>query len=81
MSDAHKRLVVALGGNAISAPGKVGTICRDHCIDNGLIMRACWDTMVFAPPLIIDRPEIEQWMVMLRKALDLTLADIRREMQ
>lgn len=26
MSDVCKRLVVALGGNAISAPGKVGTI-------------------------------------------------------
>ena len=26
MSDVRKRLVVALGGNAISAPGKIGTI-------------------------------------------------------
>ncbi len=33
-------------------PGRVGTICRDHCFNNGLIMRACWDTMVLAPPLV-----------------------------
>ncbi len=43
-------------------------------------MRACWDTMVFAPPLIIDRAEIDQWMVLARKALDLTLQDVRGEM-
>ena len=31
-------------------PGRVGTICRDHCFEASLIMRACWDTMVLAPP-------------------------------
>ena len=31
---------------------RVGLLCRDHCFRNGLIMRACWDTMVFAPPLV-----------------------------
>src|SRR5262245_51035163 len=58
---------------------RVGLLCRDHCFSNGLIMRACWDTMVFAPPLIIDRAEIDQWMVLTRKALDLTLEDVSRE--
>ena len=55
-----------------------GSICRDHCFRNGLIMRACWDTMVFAPPLIIDRAEIDEWMVLARRALDMTLEDVSR---
>jgi putrescine---pyruvate transaminase len=39
--------------------GRVGTICRDHCIENGLVMRAVRDTMVFAPPLVITEAEID----------------------
>jgi putrescine aminotransferase len=40
--------------------GRVGTICRDHCFANGLIMRACWDTMVLAPPFCISKKEIDE---------------------
>jgi putrescine aminotransferase len=60
--------------------GRVGVICRDHCIDNGLIMRACWDTMVFAPPFCIEKDEIDEWIKLARTALDLTYRDIRSEM-
>jgi putrescine aminotransferase len=57
-------------------PGRVGTICRDHCFANGLVMRAIRDTMVLAPPLIITERQIDQ---LLRKALiciDLTAKDL-----
>ena len=33
--------------------GEVGTICRDFCFENGLIMRAVRDTMIISPPLVI----------------------------
>jgi putrescine aminotransferase len=61
-------------------PGRVGTICRDHCFDNGLIMRACWDTMVLAPPLVISRKEIDEMMRLARLALDRTYAQVKSEM-
>ncbi|MFO1091503.1 MAG: aspartate aminotransferase family protein [Hyphomicrobiales bacterium] len=61
-------------------PGRVGTICRDHCIRSGVIMRACWDTIVFSPPLVIEKSEIDEWMGMAKKAFDLTLADVKHEM-
>jgi len=32
-------------------PGKVGNICRDHCIKNNLVMRAVRDGMMCSPPL------------------------------
>ena len=62
-------------------PGRVGTICRDHCLENGLIMRACWDTMVFAPPFCIEPSEIDEMVELARKSFDLTHADVLSEMQ
>ena len=59
--------------------GRVGTICRDHCFSNNLVMRACWDTMVFSPPLCITEAEVDEWAVLARKALDKTWDDVRHE--
>jgi putrescine---pyruvate transaminase len=59
--------------------GRVGTICRDHCINNGLIMRACWDTMVVSPPFVISKTEIDELIRLARSALDKTLADVKSE--
>ena len=59
--------------------GRVGTMCRDHSFRNGLIMRACWDTMVLAPPLIITRKEIDELVLRARAALDATYADVKSE--
>jgi putrescine---pyruvate transaminase len=60
--------------------GRVGTICRDHCFRNNLIMRACWDTMVLAPPFIITKKEIDDMVKLARLALDATHADVKAEM-
>ena len=40
--------------------GTVGTLCRDLCVANGLVMRAVGDTMIMSPPLIISRSEIDE---------------------
>ena len=61
--------------------GRVGTICRDRCFANGLIMRACWDTMVFAPPFCIEKGEIDEWAGLARTALDETHARIKNEVE
>ena len=60
--------------------GRVGTICRDHCFKNNLIMRACWDTMVLAPPFIITKKEIDEIVKLSRLALDATYANVKAEM-
>ena len=59
--------------------GRVGGICRNHCLANNLIMRACWDTMVFSPPLCISRAEIDAFASLTRAALDATYADVKSE--
>ena len=54
----------------------VGTICRDHCFANGLIMRAIRDTMVLAPPLVITKAEIDKLLRLARRCIDLTAKDL-----
>ncbi len=58
--------------------GKVGTICRDHCFNIGLVMRATRDTMLLSPPLIWTKANIDEFIELAKKALDLTLADVRK---
>jgi len=53
-----------------------GMVCRGHCFNNGLIMRAVGDTMIIAPPLVISRAEIDELVEKARKCLDLTLRDL-----
>jgi putrescine aminotransferase len=55
----------------------VGMRCRNHCFQNDFIMRAVRDTMVFAPPLIIDDAQIEEFVKRAALAIDLTYAEIR----
>jgi putrescine---pyruvate transaminase len=54
-----------------------GMICRGHCFNNGLIMRAVGDTMIIAPPLVINKAEIDELVTKARLCLDLTLADLQ----
>jgi putrescine aminotransferase len=56
--------------------GKVGVMARDHCIDNGVIIRAVRDSIVMAPPLIIEPKQIDELIGVLRKALDQTAKDV-----
>jgi adenosylmethionine-8-amino-7-oxononanoate aminotransferase len=42
-------------------------------------MRACWDTMVFAPPFSIEKDEIDEMARRARLALDLTYQDVKSE--
>ena len=54
---------------------EVGMRCRAHCFANGLIMRAVGDRMIIAPPLTITHAQIDELTGLIRKVLDLTLAD------
>jgi putrescine---pyruvate transaminase len=53
-------------------------VCRGHCFREGLIMRAVGDRMIVAPPLVITRPQIDEMLSLIRRCLDLTLADAHR---
>jgi len=52
--------------------GRVGGICRDICFANDLVMRAVRDAMVFSPPLIISKDEIDEFVRRTKHCIDLT---------
>jgi putrescine aminotransferase len=57
--------------------GDVGLICRDHCFSNGLVMRAVRDTMIIAPPLVMERAQIDELIEKAWRCLDLTARDLK----
>lgn len=56
---------------------QVGPYCADRAESHGVILRAIGDTISFCPPLIIDKPEIEELIRRFRSALDDTLAMVQ----
>jgi putrescine aminotransferase len=56
--------------------GDVGSLCKDHCTDNDLVMRAVGDSMILSPPLIISKTEIDELVEKAGRALDLTARDL-----
>ena len=60
-----------------SASGATGVICRGHCFNSGVVMRAVGETMFLCPPLVISDSEIDELFALVKRALDLTLRDVR----
>jgi putrescine aminotransferase len=56
----------------------VGMICRGHCFNNGLIMRAVGDRMIIAPPLVMTTAEIDTMIDLIKRVLDLTQQDLKK---
>ncbi|HEV7912782.1 MAG TPA: aminotransferase, partial [Albitalea sp.] len=65
-------------GEAFDASLEVGMVCRGHCFGNGLIMRAVGDRMIVAPPLVMTLAQVDEMAALIRKCLDLTLADVKQ---
>ena len=51
---------------------KSGGICREFCVENGLIMRAVGDSMIISPPFVSSYLEIDLLIARARKSLDQT---------
>ncbi|NSY16704.1 aspartate aminotransferase family protein [Neorhizobium sp. AL 9.2.2] len=48
----------------------IGSLVRNHCLENGLIMRATADRMLASPAFTITRGEVDEMVGTLSKALD-----------
>jgi putrescine aminotransferase len=55
-----------------------GTVCRDYCVNNGVVMRAVGDTMIVSPPLIVENSHIDELVEKAWKCLDLTAESMRK---
>ena len=58
---------------------QVGMLCRAHCFEQGIIMRAVGDRMIIAPPLIITESQIDEMVELITRCLDLTLAELQQK--
>ncbi len=66
------------GLTPFAADAPIGMVCRQHCFANGLVMRAVGPRMIIAPPLVITAEQVDEMMALIRRCLDLTLDDARR---
>lgn len=66
-------------GAAFPSELAVGMMCRAHCFREGLIMRAVGDRMIIAPPLSMTRTQIDEMVALIRRCLDLTLAELKQK--
>ena len=57
---------------------KVGSLCRDISIKNGLVMRAVGDSMIIAPPLVINHEQIDELVDKARTTLDETQEAVQK---
>jgi putrescine aminotransferase len=57
--------------------GRVGMLCRDMALKNGLILRATYDSMLLSPPLIISREQVDELFEKAWKSLNDTAAALR----
>ena len=56
--------------------GSAGTVCRDLCVENGLVMRAVGDRMILSPPLIITREQIDELVEKVALSFDMTAREL-----
>jgi len=54
----------------------VGTLARNYCFKDGLIMRAIRDTMVLSPPLVIGKSEVDEIIDKAKSCIDRTAKDL-----
>ena len=55
-----------------------GALCRDISIKNGLVMRAVGDSMIIAPPLVINHEQIDELVDKARTSLDETQEAVQK---
>ncbi|WP_306026960.1 aspartate aminotransferase family protein [Stappia sp. MMSF_3263] len=59
--------------------GEAGTLCRDLCFDNGLVMRAVRDSMIISPPLVLSHEEADDMIERIVRTLDQTHAALKKD--
>ena len=52
--------------------GDAGVLCRNFALERGLVLRATQDTMLFSPPLVISKTEIDEMIALTLASLDQT---------
>ena len=57
----------------------IGKMVDKHCQRLGLLVRPFINICIMSPPLIITKSQIDDSVLVLRKGIELTLADLREQ--
>lgn len=57
--------------------GEIGLMCRDIFFQHGLIMRACGDHIVSAPPLVINKAQIDEMLAIAEQCMEIFEAKLK----
>ena len=61
-------------GKSFEKADVTGVRCREHCLDNGLVMRAVDDAMILSPPLVISKSGIDELCEKALRSIEQTFA-------
>ncbi|SMF13707.1 Adenosylmethionine-8-amino-7-oxononanoate aminotransferase [Tistlia consotensis] len=65
--------------NPLALDKEVGGRIDAHCQELGLVVRPIYNMCVMSPPLIIEKPEIDRLVEILRQGIERTQDDLERE--
>lgn len=65
--------------NPLALDKEVGGRIDAHCQELGLVVRPIYNMCVMSPPLIIQKPEIDRLVEILRRGIEMTQDDLERE--
>ncbi len=60
-------------------PGTIGTICRDRCFANNLVMRHVGDRMIISPPLVLTRDDVDTLIERATRSIDEAYEQVKRK--
>ncbi|MCP4332190.1 MAG: aminotransferase [Gammaproteobacteria bacterium] len=64
------------GGDDLAMDYEIGNLIDKHCQELGLIVRPIINMCVMSPPLTITREQIDEMVAILRKGIELAMAEI-----
>jgi len=70
------QLVKDKSSRALYEDVDAASLCRDHCFQNNLIMRAVDQSMIISPPLTISKAEVDELLDKAKTCLDATARDL-----
>lgn len=62
-----------------SPKGTIGSMCRDRCFANKLVMRHVGDRMIISPPLVLTRADVDTLIERATRSIDETYGAVKND--
>ena len=79
MAAVEASMQVSNGNDRLEKDYAVGELVDSHCQQLGLLVRPLINLCIISPPLVITEAQVDELVSILKKGLELTLADLREQ--